>query len=159
MAQTELPEMDSQMSTPAQLTLEFDEPHQLLIVVTDRLHGATFLRCLLQVKPKVIADFRFAPHFNFTAVDGGLVKRQIEAVGARYVHYSIPFHEFGPSLLKHDPMSIATKLSVFARDSGGCPWPVMVLLKENTIAWAFSPFLVGALSKELGGKWKIEIVT
>jgi hypothetical protein len=52
-----------------QLTLEFDKPHQLLIVVTDRLHGATFLRWLLQVRPKVSVDFRLASHFNFTAVD------------------------------------------------------------------------------------------
>jgi len=144
---------------PTQLALEFDEPHQLLVIVTDRLHGATFLRWLLQVRPKVIVDFRFAPHFNFTAVDSGIVKQQIEAVGARYVQYSIPFHDFGPSLLKHDPMGIATKLSAFVRDTDGSPWPIMALLKENTVAGAFSPFLVGALTKELGGKWKAEMVT
>jgi hypothetical protein len=143
---------------PEQLALEFDKPHELLVVVTDQLHGTTFLRRLLQVRPKVIVDFRFAPHFNFTAVDSLIVKQQIEAVGARYVRYSIPFHEFGPSLLKHDPMAIATKLSTFARESVSSQWPIMVLLKEKNVARAFSPFLIGALSKDLGGKWTAEVV-
>jgi hypothetical protein len=35
----------------------------------------------------------------------------------------------------------------------------MVLLKESEIARAFSPFMVGALSKNLGGKWTAELVT
>ena len=141
---------------PEQLALEFDKPHELLVVVTDQLHGATFLRKLLEVRPKVIVDFRFAPHFNFTAVDSLIIKQQIEAVGARYVRYSIPFHE--PSLLKHDPTAIATKLSTFARESVSSQWPVMVLLKVSNVARAFSPFLVGALSKDLGGKWTAEVV-
>jgi hypothetical protein len=143
---------------PEQLTLEFDKPHQLLVVVTDRMHGATFLRTLLQVKPKIIVDFRFAPHFSFTAVDGQTVKRHIEAIGAHYVQYSIPFHEFGPSLLKHDPMTIASKFSAITREKGSPQWPVMVLLKENAVASAFSPYLLGALLRDSGGKWTAEVV-
>ena len=144
---------------PEQLALEFEKPHQLLVVVTDRLHGATFLRRLLQVRPKVIVDLRFAPHFSFTGIDALTVRRQIEAVGAHYIQYSVPFHEFGPSLLKHDPMSIAAKLSKLAYDGGRFQWPIMVLLKEDATASAFSPFLIGALSKDPGGKWAAEVVT
>jgi hypothetical protein len=146
-------------SRPEQLVLGLDQPHELLIVVTDQLHGATFLRRLLQVRPKVIVDVRFAPHFNFTAIDAVTVKQQIEAVGARYIRYAIPFHEYGPSLLRHDPMTIAIKLSEFVRESGSSQWPIMLLLKESVIANAFSPFLVGALSKYVGGNWTTEIVT
>ncbi len=62
------------VSRPQQLALGLDQPHELLIVVTDQLHGATFLRWLLQVRPKVIVDVRFAPHFNFTAIDANTVK-------------------------------------------------------------------------------------
>ena len=151
--------VDLSVHRPVQLSFEFDGPHQLLIVVTDRLHGATFLRQLHQSKPKVIMDVRFAPHFNFTAIDGITIKRQIEAVGARYIRYTIPFHEFGPSLLRHDPMLIATKLSNCILRSGGSQWPLMVLLKESGVAAAFSPFLVGALSKHLGGNWMAEVIT
>jgi hypothetical protein len=145
--------------TPEQLPLEFDKPHQLFVVVTDRLHGATFLRWLLKVRPKVIVDFRFAPHFNFTAIDSSTVKQQIDAIGARYVQYSVPFHEFGPSFLRHDPMAIATKLPTFVREGGSSQWPIMVLLKESEIAKAFSPFMIGALSNDLGGKWTAELIT
>ncbi len=81
---------------PEQLAIEFDRPRQLHVVATDRLRGATFLRSLLQVKPAVLLDFRFAPHFKFTAVDGSVVRSQIEAMGIDYAHHSVPFHEFGP---------------------------------------------------------------
>jgi hypothetical protein len=145
-------------SRPQQLALGLDQPHELLIVVTDQLHGATFLRRLLQVRPKVIVDVRFAPHFSFTAINADTVKQQIEAVGARYIRYAVPFHEYKSSLLKHDPMSIAIKLSDFVRESGSSQWPIMLLLKERVIANAFSPFLVGALSKYVGGNWMTEIV-
>ena len=143
---------------PEQLVLELEKPHELYVVVTDRIHGATFIRNLLQIRPKVIVDFRFAPHFNFTAVDSLTVKQQIEAVGARYIRYAVPFHEFGSSLLKHDPMLIATKLSTFARESDNVHWPIMVLLKEGSVANSFSPFFVGALSQDPGGKWTAEVV-
>jgi hypothetical protein len=150
---------DGVASRPEQLALRLDEPHKLLVVVTDQLHGATFLRWLLQVRPKVIVDVRFAPHFNFTAVNALTVKQQMDTVGARYIRYAIPFHEYGPSLLRHDPMSIAIKLSEFVRESGSSQWPIMLLLKERVIASAFSPFFTGALSKYIGGNWTTEIVT
>jgi hypothetical protein len=146
-------------SHPQQLVLGLDQPHELLIVVTDQLHGATFLRHLLQARPKIIVDVRFAPHFNFTAIGSVTVKQQIEEIGARYIRYAIPFHEYGPSLLRHDPMSIAIKLSDFVRESGNSQWPIMLLLKESVTANAFAPFLVGALSKYVGGNWMTEIVT
>ena len=144
---------------PKQLAMEFDGPHQLVVVVTDRLHGATFLRCLLQAKPKMLLDFRFAPHFRFTAIDGTVVKHQIDAVGARYVQCSIPFHEFGPSLLKHDPKGIAFRLPEFARATGSLEGPFMVLIKEAAMAHALSPFLLGALHHNLGGRWALEVIT
>jgi hypothetical protein len=161
LVQRQRPSVHQTVATPSpeQLALEFDKPHQLFVVVTDRLHGATFLRWLLKVRPKIIVDFRFAPHFNFTAVDSSTVRQQIEAVGARYVQYSVPFHDYGPSLLRHDPMAVATMLPTFVRETGGSQWPIMVLLKESEIARAFSPFMVGALSKNLGGKWTAELVT
>jgi hypothetical protein len=143
---------------PVQLALEFDKPRELIIVVTEQLHGATFLRWLHQCKPQVVVDLRFAPHFIFTAVDSRTVRREIDYVGARYILNSIPFHEFGSSLLRHDPMAIATQLSIFARRSGKVQWPIMVLVKELAVASAFSPFLVGAFSKDLGGTWTAEVV-
>jgi hypothetical protein len=143
---------------PVQLEFEFDKTRKLLLVVTDHLHGATFIRRLHMLKPKIIIDSRFAPHFNFTAVDGAIIKRQIELVGARYVRHSIPFHEFGASLLRHDPMSIAIKLSDKVLENGGSQWPLMILLKEGNVASTFSPFLAGAFSRRFGGDWVTEVV-
>jgi hypothetical protein len=122
------------------------------------LHGATFIRRLHSSKPKVIVDSRFAPHFNFIAVDSTTIKRQIELVGARYIRCSIPFHEFGPSLLKHDPMSIAIELSNKVIENGGLQWPLIALMKEADVANAFSPFLAGAFSRRFGGGWVTEVV-
>jgi len=111
------------------------------------------------VKPTVLLDFRFAPHFKFTAVDGSAVRSQIEAMGIHYAHHSVPFHEFGPSLLKHDPMQIAIQLPELARANGSLGGPFMVLIKEVGMAHALSPFLIGALVKELGGRWTLEITS
>jgi hypothetical protein len=158
----QLPRIEKQSASGygmEQLAFDLDEPRQMLIVSTDKIHGATFLRCLLQSRPKAIVDLRFAPHFNFTAVDSLIVKKQIENLGVRYVHYSIPFHEFGSALLRHDPMKIASNLSIIARESGTPQWPLMILVKEISVANAFSPFMIGALSKDLGGKWTAIVVT
>jgi hypothetical protein len=144
---------------PEQLAIEFERPRQLHVVATDRLHGATFLRSLIQVKPVVLLDFRFAPHFKFTAVDGVVVRSQIEAMGIRYAHHSVPFHEFGPSLLKHDPLRIATVLPELARANGSLGGPFMVMMKEVGIAHDMSRFLIGALVNELGGRWSLEITS
>ena len=107
----------------------------------------------------MLLDLRFAPHFKFTAVDGGVVRSQIEAMGIHYAHHSVPFHEFGPSLLRHDPMRIATMLPELARANGSLGGPLMVMMKEVEIARALSPFLIGALVTEFGGSWKLEITS
>jgi hypothetical protein len=143
---------------PEQLAIEFERPRQLLVVVSDRLHGATFLRHLLKAKPKVLLDFRFAPHFSFTAVDGATIKHQIDASGTKYVQCPIPFHEFGPSLLRHDPSGIALRLPECARANGVLNGPLMVLVKDAAVARALTPFLLSALHHDLGGKWVTELV-
>ncbi len=144
---------------PEQLAIEFERPRQLHVVATDRLHGATFLKSLIQVRPTMLLDLRFAPHFKFTAVDGGVVRSQIEAMGIRYAHHSVPFHEFGPSLLRHDPMRIASMLPELARANGSLGGPLMVMMKEVETARALSPFLIGVLVTEFGGSWTLEITS
>lgn len=153
------PSQDRGLREPVQLSLDFDEPHKLFVIATEHLHGATFIRRLYQSKPKVILDLRFAPHFNFGPIDGRTIKQQIAAVGAQYLLHSVPFHEIKSSLLKHDPALIASRLSDCISETGSAHWPVMVLIKDRGIAIAFSPYLVGALSKHPGGRWMTEMIT
>ena len=145
--------------TPEQLAIDFDAPHRLIVLVAERLHGATFFRCLLESKPKVVLDFRFAPHFSFKAIDAASARRRMDDVGAVYVQEPTPFHDYTPSLLRHDPRSIALRLPDCAIAAGVAVGPLMVLVKEDAVARILAPYLVGALRERIGGSWGSCIVT
>ena len=144
---------------PEQLSIDFNAPYQLLVVASERLHGATFLKYLLECRPRIVLDLRFAPHFSFTAIDGAVARRQIEFVGARYIQDPTPFHEYGPSMLRHDPRGIASKLPRYAKGVGIPVGSLMVLIKEDAIARTMEPYLIGAVREALGGTWGSIIVT
>ena len=56
-------------------------------------------------------------------------------------------------------MQIAVRLpGIRARQGGSLNGPFMVLMKEIGMAHALSPFLVGALMKDLGGRWAVDIM-
>ena len=143
---------------PEQLVMDFDPPRKLLVVVAENLHGSTFLQSLLENRPTMLVDFRFAPHFNFTAIDGQTARRQIDSVGTLYVQCPVPFHEYSSSLLRHDPQAIAQKLPNCAIAKGVMTGPLMVLVKEVAVARALAPFLAAALCEQLGGTWQPNII-
>ncbi len=143
---------------PRQLVLQLEGQYKLTAVVTDRLHGATFVNTLYEVKPQVVIDLRFAPHFNFTAVESRLVRSQLDLVGSRYVQYTIPFHEFGSSLLKHDPNRMAANVAGILRDGCAPETVIMVLLQDQRAAKSFLPFLSAARSNKSGFQWETEVI-
>ena len=156
---TPVPAPPATAIVPEQLSIDFEALHKLLIVASERLHGATFLKYLIESRPKILLDLRFAPHFSFTAIDGAVARRQIATVGARYIQEPTPFHEYGPSMLRHDPREIASKLPRYAKAVGIPTGSLMVLIKEDAIARTMEPYLVGAVREALGGKWSSFIVT
>ena len=144
---------------PEQLSIDFEAPRPLLVVASERLHGATFLKYLIEYKPRIVLDLRFAPHFSFTAINGAVARQQIEIVGARYVQDPTPFHEYSPSMLRHDPRKIALKLPHYVKALGILTGPLMVLIKEDAIARTMEPYLVGAVREALGGSWGSIVIT
>jgi hypothetical protein len=141
-----------------QLRFALEDERKLVILVTERIHGATFLRSVMEFRPRVAVDVRFAPHFEFTAVPSALIKQTLESVVARYVLYTIPFHDFSPNFLRHNPLGIAEDLIARVFEAAAPAGPLLMLVHRQADAEAFAPYLAAALSRVSGGSWKMELV-
>ena len=143
---------------PEQLALALDGQRMVVFVATDKIHGATFLRTLSKLRPSLLLDLRFAPHFEFTAVPTNIIKHGIDHTGSPYLLHSLPFHELRSNLLRHEPAELADKLLLTTCGPNPIRGPLMVLVQHRQDAEAFGPYLVGALQRAEGGHWQIEIV-
>lgn len=142
---------------PRQLELGFDAERCLVLISTEKIHGAGFLRILSSKRPAALIDLRFAPHFEFTGVPSSTLFRSVERTGVQYFVHSIPFHEIRTTLLKHDPMRLAMEILNTTSKNGPQRGPIMVLFQHREDADAFGPYLRGAIEQLEGRQWTTEL--
>lgn len=152
------PKSRASQFAPKQLDLRLDDERCLFVVVTEQIHGATFLRSLVDLKPNLLLDLRFAPHFRFTGIPAEVSHRTIERLGVAYILRSMPFHEYLPNILRHEPVKLARDLLLLAYGSNPIAGPLMVLMQHEAEAEAFSPYLVGALESADEAEWAVDFV-
>ena len=127
-------------------------------VATEKIHGATFLRGVLETRPRTLLDLRFAPHFEFTAVPASSTIRALSQMGVRYVQRSVPFHEQTTAKMHHNPVQVAADLLSFAYGTFPVQGPVMILVQHRSDAEAFGPYLAQAIERKSGGSWTSRFV-
>ncbi len=143
---------------PRQLEFGFGGERKLLFVITDKIHGATFLRSLYDTRPVTLFDLRFAPHFEFTAVSANVVTGTFKSLGIRYIQRSVAFHDLHGNILRYNPGQLAAELMTLAYGPVPARGPVMVLVQHMSDAEALRPYFAHVLERIEGASWIVTFV-
>jgi hypothetical protein len=153
-----LPTSPSSAAQPMQLELGFGGVRRITFVITDKIHGATFLRSLHDSRPVTLFDLRFAPHFEFTAVSAKAVDVTLKSLGIHYIQRSVAFHDLHVNILRHDPGQLAAELLTLAYGTTPARGPVMVLVQHMSDAEVFRPYFTHVLERLEGASWTVTFV-
>jgi hypothetical protein len=144
---------------PRQLEFRFNGERQVVFVVTDKLHGATFLRSIRDTHPVILFDLRIAPHLEFTAVSVSAAIVSLNKMGVRYIQRSVAFNELHTNILRFNPNQLALDLLSLAYGASPARGPLMVLVQHTNDAEAFLPYFAGVLQRIDGASWSISFVS
>jgi len=146
------------VAQPRQLEFGFGRERNVVFVATDKIHGATFLRGVLDTRPVTLFDLRFAPHFEFTAVSASAAIGALNKMGVRYIQRGVAFHDFQANILRYNPGQLALDLLSLGYGSSPARGPLMILVQHMSDAEAFRPYLVGLIERTDGAPWTVNFV-
>lgn len=141
-----------------QLQLAFDGERSAVFVVTNAIHGATFLRHLEEFKPRAILDLRLAPHFNFAPLPGSMMIEMIRQLGSKYIASPVPFHKVAENPLRLEARALADELAANVSFTAKNPGPLMLLVQHPGDAQMLAAYVVAALERSEGGRWSAVVV-
>jgi hypothetical protein len=95
------------ISSPERLEF-FGERGTIFFAEIEHIHGTTFLRGLIDLKPWLVIDLRFAPYSNFAPISANTIQNVMENLGKKYHLHSLSFDGLCSGLLLHNPSYILT---------------------------------------------------